>query len=174
MKITFEDAVEIVLSKEGGFTANPNDSGNWTGGRPNSGVLKGTKFGISAKSYPDLDIKGLKRSQAVEIYRRDYWDKLRAEQLPDALRLTVFDMAVNAGISAAIKLLQQVCKVEEDGILGPVTISQAQHAGLVAYTKARVDFYKKATIAHPKNLEFYNGWVKRALQIEKATNKLLS
>lgn len=173
MKITFEDAVDIVLAKEGGFQDDKEDKGNWTGGDIGKGVLKGTKFGISAAAYPDLDIKSLKRSQAVEIYRRDYWQVLRAEQLPDSLRLTVFDMAVNAGITRAIKLLQSCCKVEEDGILGPITISQAQLVGLEAYTKARKEYYKEITIKDPRKLKYFDGWIKRTLQIEKVTKKLL-
>ena len=173
MKITFEDAVEIVLSKEGGYTADPDDSGNWTGGKVGKGVLKGTKFGISAAAYPDFDIKTLKRSEAVAIYKRDYWDKLRAEQLPDSLRLTVFDMAINAGVSRAVKLLQQVCKVEQDGIIGPITISQAQTIGLAAYSKIRQDYYKKITARDPKKLKYFNGWIKRTLYVEKATENLL-
>lgn len=172
--ITFEDAVDIILSKEGGFQDDKDDKGNWTGGDIGKGILKGTKFGISAAAYPDLNIKALKRSEAVVIYRRDYWEKLRAEQLPDSLRLTVFDMAVNAGISRAVKLLQQTCKVEEDGILGPVTISQAQFIGLAAYTKTRKDYYKKITVEDPKKLKYLDGWINRTLQIERITNKLLA
>lgn len=172
-KITFEIAKDIVLKKEGGYTKNPKDSGNWTGGKPNRGVLKGTKFGISAKSYPDLDIKNLTRADAVSIYKRDYWDKIKADLLPEALRLTVFDMAVNAGVTRAAELLQEICNVERDGIIGPVTLSAAQSAGLEAYTKARKRHYVNLAEERPKDREFLEGWLSRADTIEAITKRLL-
>ena len=55
----FKQAFDLLIGHEGGYTNNPNDPGNWTGGKVNSGTLRGTKYGISAASYPTLDIKNL-------------------------------------------------------------------------------------------------------------------
>jgi len=71
----FNSAVQIVLRDEGGYTADPRDAGNWTGGRVGAGALKGTNFGISAAQYPNLDIEGLTRDEAIEIWRRNWWEK---------------------------------------------------------------------------------------------------
>jgi lysozyme family protein len=97
----FERAFANTVGEEGGYTTNPADPGNWTGGAVNAGELKGTNYGISAASYPALDISGLTLDQAHAIYRRDYWDRLRADDLPPALALLAFDAAVNNGVGRA-------------------------------------------------------------------------
>jgi lysozyme family protein len=55
----FDRVFDIVVGHEGGFTANPADCGNWTGGVIGTGTCRGTRFGISAAAYPDLDIANI-------------------------------------------------------------------------------------------------------------------
>lgn len=105
--MTFEEAVNRVLSIEGGFVDDPRDPG------------QATKYGISLRSYPSLDIKNLTRDQAVEIYRRDFWDRINADKLPDGVAFQLFDFAVNSGIETAIRYLQRAVGVADDGHWGP-------------------------------------------------------
>jgi lysozyme family protein len=93
---------------EGGFQNNPEDHGNWTGGRKGVGELKGTKFGISAASYPDLDIVNLTQEQADAIYRRDYWQRSGADKLQWPACLLVFDTAVLHGVGTALNWQEEV------------------------------------------------------------------
>lgn len=81
----------------GGWTINPNDNGNWTGGAKGKGVLKGTKWGIAANTYPHLDIKNLTRQQADEIYMRDYWPKAWGDDWPMGFDQITYDATVNSG-----------------------------------------------------------------------------
>lgn len=97
----FEQAFTQIIGNEGGFTNNRSDPGNWTGSCPGQGECRGTKFGISARAYPDLDIANLTLDDAHAIYRRDYWDKLKADELPGPLALLAFDAAVNNGLNRA-------------------------------------------------------------------------
>ncbi len=97
----FEQAFAHIIGNEGGFTNNPADPGNWTGGRPGQGECRGTKYGISAHAYPDTDIAALTLEDAQTIYRRDYWDRLEADSLPPPLALLAFDAAVNNGLGRA-------------------------------------------------------------------------
>ena len=90
----YDEAVYLVLKHEGGYVNNPND----TGGE--------TNFGISKRAYPDLNIAELSVETAQEIYKRDFWDKVKGDKLPEGLDLMVFDFAVNAGVSRASKVLQ--------------------------------------------------------------------
>ena len=119
--MNFDDAFTRLLGNEGKLSLDKHDSGNWTGGRIGKGVLRGSKYGISAASYPTLDIVNLSEEQAKEIYKRDYWDKLHASRRPDYMGFNLFDTAVNSGVSKAIKLLQKVVGVKEDGIIGSIT-----------------------------------------------------
>ena len=79
--MSFDAYIERVLAHEGAYSDDRSDPGNWTGGRVGSGVLKGTKYGIAANTYPNLDIRNLTRDQAVEIYRRDFWEASQADEL---------------------------------------------------------------------------------------------
>lgn len=81
----------------GGWTDNPNDPGNWTGGAKGKGTLKGTKWGIAANTYPNLDIKNLTRQQADEIYIRDYWPKAWGDDWPIGFDQVTYDATVNSG-----------------------------------------------------------------------------
>jgi len=103
----WQKAIDFVLRWEGGFSADKNDPGNYTGGKVGVGEFKGTKFGISAGSYPTVDIVNLTKEQAIAIYERDYWQRSGADKLPWPLNLVVFDSAVNAGVGKAQQWLQQ-------------------------------------------------------------------
>jgi lysozyme family protein len=80
-----------------------------------------TNWGLSKRSYPDLDIKGLTREQARAIYRRDFWEAGRMAQFDAALVWQVFDFAVNGGIQTAFRKLQRAVGVADDGWIGKVT-----------------------------------------------------
>jgi lysozyme family protein len=126
--MTFDESFAIVLKHEGGFQANPADKGNWTGGRIGRGVLKGTKWGISAAAYPELDIKGLTQADAKEIYLRDYWRPAGCDFVPEAVRFDLFDMAVHSGPAAARETLQRALGVEPDGVIGRRTRAAIEKA----------------------------------------------
>ncbi len=118
----FKIAIEFVIDREGGYSLDRNDPGNWTKGAVNAGILKGTKYGISAAQYPIFDIEHLTPQQATEIYRHDYWDRCHCDSLPGPVAILIFDSSVNQGVSTAIHIVQQACGVKEDGVIGPDTL----------------------------------------------------
>jgi lysozyme family protein len=122
----FDTFIERVFKDEGGYSNDPKDPGNWTGGRVGSGVLKGTKFGIAANTYGHLDIANLTRAEAKEIYRRDFWHPIRGDKLPPIVGAMMLNVAVNTGIGRASKFLQRAVGVPDDGKLGPVTLGAVQ------------------------------------------------
>lgn len=156
----FEEAIKHVLSSEGGYTDDPNDVGNWSDGK-----LKGTKFGISARAYPDLDIKNLTREEAVRIYKRDYWDKFNVEVLPVKIRLHFFDVCVNSGYSRAVKLLQSSLGLVVDGIIGNKTKAKLPEVSIEKYAQARSDFYISLAINKGSNFTFLKGWLRRVISV---------
>ena len=126
--MTFDEAFDRLLGHEGTFSGDPADRGNWTSGVLGLGKLKGTKWGISAAAYPHLDIGALTKIEAKDIYQRDYWQAIKADELPPGLRFHAFDAAVNSGVKQAVIWLQRAVGAEVDGKLGPVTIATAHRA----------------------------------------------
>lgn len=151
--MSFDVAIGRVLSNEGGYTAGlKNDPGGET------------NFGISKRSYPNVDIKALTRDGAVAIYKRDFWDTVHADALPAVLQFQALDFAVNAGISTAIRKLQAAAGVADDGHWGPVTqakIQVIQPAALTANFMALTLAYKRKLSNWPT---FCNGWVDRFIE----------
>lgn len=125
----FEDCFNLLISNEGVLSLDRNDRGNWTSGAVGHGKLRGSKYGISAMSYPHLDIAKLTLEDAKAIYRKDYWDKLQLDAIPDNIDFDMFDIAVNSGISIAIKLLQKTIGSTPDGILGQNTLNKTNSYG---------------------------------------------
>src|SRR3990172_2815268 len=124
----FDSAVAHVLVHEAGYSNDPRDPGGET------------NWGISKRQYPTVDIKNLTRVQAIEIYRRDYWDKCRCGDLPPALGFVVMDCAVNQGCDEksdfyAQRNLQRAIGAKDDGRIGPRTIATALTAGIGAVAR---------------------------------------
>jgi lysozyme family protein len=168
----FAAALAIVLAHEGGYQAMPDDPGNWTGGKVGAGELKGTKFGLSAATYPALDIAALTEAAAAPIYRRDWWDRFGLGRLPPSIAAKVFDAAVNIGIDEAVRALQRALRaarairIEEDGRLGPATLAAvratAADAVLPALREALAGHYRLIVAGNPAQARFLNGWLARA------------
>lgn len=173
----FQAAVAIVLRNEGGFTCDPDDAGNWTGGACGSGRLVGTNFGVSAESYPDLDIPQLTEAQAAQIYFTDWWAKplpvLAISNLPAGIAWKVLDAAINMGPHTAIRLLQEAmvalgAAVAVDGALGPQTVAATVLTGtaalLASYRAHLAAYYQQLAIDVPEDAQFLHGWLTRAAQ----------
>ena len=159
----FTQAFGFVLGYEGGYSDVAADPGNWTGGRCGVGECRGTNWGISAASYPQLDIRGLTQAQAEAIYARDYWDRAGCGRLPPPLALLVFDAAVNNGVGRALGWLQAVLGVARTGVIDPETIAaitaQAGHgAALCAEFQARRLAFM---VDLPTWRTFGTGWARR-------------
>lgn len=113
--MNFDRAIEIVLNREGGYlsaeeAARQGDPGGET------------RYGISKRAYPELDISALTKEQAIEIYRKDYWTPIYGDSIPWPLCLFVFDSAVNQGTHAAIRMMQKAIGTTDDGVIGPTTL----------------------------------------------------
>ena len=114
--MTFDEAFEKLIGHEGGFQTDPADRGNYA-----RGVLVGTKWGISARTYPTIDIKNLDLEDAKRIYHRDFWSKGGIGRVPPGLVFDMFDTAVHSGVSRAVIFVQKAAGVKPDGVFGPKT-----------------------------------------------------
>lgn len=144
----FDKAFEHVIGIEGGYVNDPKDPGGET------------KYGISKRSYPNEDIKNLNIERAKIIYRIDYWNKIKGDELPYPLNMFVFDAAVNQGVDPAIDMLQKTLGVARDGILGVATIKAAQEARGQAMSMYLADRALRYT--GTRNFDQYGrGWLRR-------------
>lgn len=151
--LNFDKAVEVILKWEGGYVNDMNDPGGET------------KYGISKRAYPNEDIKNLTLDRAKAIYKRNYWDRLKCDSMEYPIALSVFDMAVNAGVSASAKVLQNLLAVNPDGIIGNITLSALKTKANVVneFTRDRIIYY--ASLANWS--KYKKGWTNRILDIYK-------
>jgi len=168
----FERMFEELIGSEGCFTNDPRDSGNWTGGKKGVGVLKGTKYGISAAAYPELDIEHLTLADAKYYFRRDYWNRCKCDLLPDYLCVLVADFAYNSGCNRAIRILQKTLGVKIDGVIGNATlcaVNGANRKKLIAdYCDNRLTFLQRCS-----GWSFYGrGWTARVERMENMARLL--
>jgi len=165
----FARAIEFTLRWEtgdradGGWTHDPKDPGGET------------RWGLSRRSYPDLDFATVTRDQAIEIYRRDYWEPACGWlwEGPDtadgcgALAAAIFDFAVHSGIKAAITALQGIVGVAQDGIAGPRTreavclISGWRDELALDLVNRRAWFLENLVCRKPDLMRFERGWRNR-------------
>lgn len=170
----YDRAFELTVGHEGGFQNDKRDRGNWTSGVIGKGELRGTKYGITAMTYPDLPIAHLTLDQAKAIYLEDFWTPSRCNDLPSGVDYLVFDAAVNHGKDRAIKLLQTAVGAVPDGALGPRTMgrinSRKPQEIIEEFCVRRMMFY--ATI---KTFNVYGlGWTRRAFHTHREAANLNS
>lgn len=103
----FNSVFNRILGHEGGYVNNPNDPGGET------------NWGISKRSYPNIDIKNLTRDAALEIYKKDFWIPISSGILYESVVYQLADFAVNSGSSTAIRYYQRALGVADDGHFGP-------------------------------------------------------
>lgn len=148
----FDTVFDRVLGHEEGYINNPDDPGGET------------KWGISKRSYPNVDIKNLTRLQAREIYFNDFWTRIHADKLPDGVAYQLFDFAVNSGIETAVRYLQRALNIADDGYWGPVSQAAADKTSesdiIMKLIAERLDFRTRSS----KWDKFGKGWVRRDAQ----------
>jgi lysozyme family protein len=156
----YKEIISTVLKHEGGYVHDPKDLGGET------------NFGITKRWYPDIDIKNLTKEKAVEIYKKDYWDRFKLDEFPKHLQHIYFDMVVNMGVRNAGKVIQRACnskgsKLVVDGIAGSGTRQavkncRLEHDRIKAF---RIRYYCDLINAKPEQEKFFYGWVRRSLEV---------
>lgn len=165
MTDNFDIAFRQTLGHEGGYVNDPSDPGGET------------NWGISKRSYPELDIASLTALDAKQIYRRDYWDRLGLDKLNSGhIAAEMFDTAVNAGRTNATKIAQRALNylgedLAEDGDCGSVTIAalnkwsaKDERALFVCLNGFQFLHYYSITQGNDRLKRFARGWTKRIQQ----------
>jgi lysozyme family protein len=170
MKDNFSSSFELLLKHEGGYVNHPDDPG----GRTNHGITQRVYEKFLGEDVTEEEMKDMPLEDVFSIYKDDYWDRIRGDELPSGVDLCVFDWAVNSGVSQASKALQRVLGVLDDGIIGSRTVAAAcrqenQAVVVEAISQKREDFYRSLGTFDT----FGRGWLRRNDEtLEKALQML--
>lgn len=147
--MNFAEMFDRLLGHEGGYTAGEGDPGGET------------NWGISKRSYPNVDIKNLTKEKARDIYYNDFWLPLDGDNLYDGVAWQLFDFAVNSGIQTAIRAYQRALGVADDGHFGPVSLAAAKAATesdqIMKVLAERLEFMTRTAVWD----RFGKGWARR-------------
>lgn len=162
MKENFDKALAAVLKSEGGFVNNSHDPGGMT----NLGCTKATWEEYCGHVVDEKTMMALTPGDVAPLYKRKYWDKICADDLPDGVDYIVFDCAINSGPGRAAKFLQSCVGVDPDGGIGPKTL-----AAVKAFdAKQLVQDYSKRRLSFMMDLPtwatFGKGWSRRVNEVE--------
>ena len=135
MSEVFDKVFAFVVGEEGGYVNNPADPGGET------------KYGISKRSYPDVDIAALTLESAKGIYLKDYWGPMELDSRPYGPALCLFDCCVNNGVAYAKNLLLRV--------------ATSRQPFVVAFQSERALYYASL----PTFQTFGRGWMRRVIRI---------
>jgi lysozyme family protein len=149
----FLKIIKVILKNEGGYSDVTTDKGGET------------HYGISHRAYPTLDIKNLTIGQAIDIYYNDYWLPMNLEGIrEDELILQVFDFGVNVGPRTAIKTLQRLIGVTDDGHIGVITLKAINDFNgdvITEFKKRRKLFYVTLVQKDESQRPNLRGWIRR-------------
>ncbi|AZQ10143.1 glycoside hydrolase family 108 protein [Shewanella khirikhana] len=163
-------AVYFILKMEGGLLAN--------GGYVNDPKDPGgeTKFGISKRAFPALDIAALSIDDAVRIYHRSYWNAAHCQEWSAPLALYMLDAAVQHGAVTAIRLLQEIIGSKPDGKVGPLTRNAVQGMDVeylcARYGLRRARLYARIIRNDVSQVRFIEGWHNRLVHLTDAAWEL--
>lgn len=157
MKYNFHKSLDIVLAHEGGYVDHPKDPG----GRTNMGITQKVYEKYLGRDVTEEEMKNMHINDVRVIYRENYWDKVQGDSLPMGVDFSTFDWAVNSGVSRSSKAIQQIVKVTEDGVIGPITIKKILEYDpndiIMSFADIRADFYKGLSTFDT----FGKGWLNR-------------
>ena len=171
-RITPDDIFTFVIEHEGAYFNDP--------------IAGPTKYGITKKSFPDIDVENLTKEEALDIYRYLYYEWEVDELIFPYIQANYFDFAFHSGKYRATKYLQKTWnhyfpqwELKEDGILGPITksyISNVDLVGNVIYFGDSYLFYRQSymiSLAKDKKYRiFLKGWLKRTIDLAKMFERI--
>ena len=153
MKDNFDECLKMLLHHEGGYVNHPSDPGGET------------NLGVTKKVYQEWggtkDMKDLTVEDVAPIYKKEYWDRCKCDDLESGVDWAVFDWAVNSGTGRAAKAIQKICGAAQDGAIGPKTLAlintQNTEYVIEEFGKIRQDFYESLKTFDT----FGRGWTRR-------------
>ncbi len=168
MSDDFEYCLAFVLGVEGGYINHPNDRG----GETNLGI----RASLLQKLGQTLDIHKLSPEQAAHIYKSQYWDVLKLDEIDSQnIKLLLFDQAVNRGPKTTVQLLQGALNslqgrlILVDGVMGPKTIAEINSVNPQVLARKFLQVcqkrYAEIVVKDPTQAVFLLGWLSRTFAL---------
>ena len=171
MQSNFETCLALMLAHEGGYVHHEKDPG----GRTNHGVTQRVWEEWVGHEVDEKQMRALTPEVVAPLYKRKYWDAVRADDLVAGVDYVVFDVAVNSGPGRAVKFLQSCVGVTADGGFGPATLAAVKKAEedparlIELYCAKRLEFLQSL-----KTFEtFGKGWSRRVQEVKDKALKML-
>ena len=165
MKDNFDECLKMLLHHEGGYVNHPKDPG----GETNLGVTKR----VYEKWGGTKDMKDLTVEDVAPIYKKEYWDRCKCDDLASGLDYVVFDWAVNSGTGRSAKAVQKICGAAQDGAIGPKTLAlvngQNTEYMIEQFGKIRQEFYESLKTFDT----FGKGWTRRNKEATETALKMI-
>ena len=167
MSKKFSEALEVILHHEGGYVNHPKDPGGET------------NLGVTKRVYEDFggekEMKDLTKEDVEPIYKKNYWDRVKGDDLPEGLDLCIFDFAVNAGPGRAAKFIQRLVGTTVDGGIGPNTLKciddyvkeNSVAETIEKYQSMRQEYYEGLSTFET----FGRGWTRRVDEVTQEATK---
>jgi lysozyme family protein len=170
MKENYSEALKAILKHEGGYVHHPRDPGGMT----NLGVTKKVWEEWVGKPVDEKAMRALTPEVVGPMYKKKYWDAVKADELPDGLDYLMFDFAINAGPGRAIKTMQKAIGTTPDGAIGPKTMAALKAADptdLIAKFSTEKELFYKAL---PTFATFGKGWLRRVAEAKSHAETMLA
>ena len=165
MKDNFDECLKMLLHHEGGYVNHPKDPG----GETNLGVTKR----VYEKWGGTKDMKDLTVEDVAPIYKKNYWNRCKCDDLESGVDWVVFDWAVNSGTGRSAKAIQKICGASQDGAIGPKTLalikSQNTEYVIEEFGKIRQNFYESLKTFDT----FGKGWTRRNKETTEKAIKMM-
>jgi lysozyme family protein len=174
MKYNLDFCMDKILSHEGGYVNHPKDPGGPTNLGVTLAVAKA--FGLDVDGDGDvdiIDIKNLRREDAIKVFKAKYWDLVWGDRLPSGVDLAVFDFAINSGPSRAVIFVQELVGVAPDGKMGPITFNAIVRADPRDLINKLCD-KRQAFLERLSTFStFGKGWTRRVATVRKDSLNLV-
>ena len=165
MSNKFSEALEVILHHEGGYVNHPKDPGGMT----NMGVTKRVYEEHVGYGVSEHTMQNLTKEDVEPIYKKNYWDRVKGDDLPEGLDLCIFDFAVNAGPGRAAKFIQRLVNTTVDGGIGPNTLKCINDHVAEYGVNTTIDQYQSERHNYYQSLStfetFGRGWTRRVDEV---------
>ena len=172
MKENYQNCLDIILHHDGGYVNHPEDPGGMT----NLGVTKRVYEDWVGYAVSEHTMQNLTKEDVAPIYEKNYWGRLKCDDIPSGLDLCVFDFGVNAGTGRSAKYLQRMIGTVADGGIGPNTLRALDEYVSLHGLNETIENYQANRQRYYEKLKtfktFGRGWTRRVNETTQSALKM--